>query len=264
MVDRGKRVLLITGASSGIGEAAVRRFAAAGYNAVAVARRKELLEKLAADLAGQAEVIPLAASVSESGIAEKATALCMERFGRLDVLINNAGSFEGIPVHDTTDAQLEDLIGVSISAPFRFSREAVKVMKPGSSVIHIGSTYGLIGGFNGGAYSVAKAGLVGLTTTMAGQYGRQGIRTNMIAPGVIRTARCDSFWDLDFFQRLNQEMTPIGRDCTVDDVVNTAFFLASDEGSFINGQSIAVDGGWSTTKFLSDKALSYDWTPPKG
>ena len=151
MVDRGKRVLLITGASSGIGEAAVRRFAAAGYNAVAVARRKELLEKLAADLAGQAEVIPLAASVSESGIAEKATALCMERFGRLDVLINNAGSFEGIPVHDTTDAQLEDLIGVSISAPFRFSREAVKVMKPGSSVIHIGSTYGLIGGFNGGA-----------------------------------------------------------------------------------------------------------------
>ncbi|RYE50039.1 MAG: SDR family oxidoreductase, partial [Rhizobiaceae bacterium] len=239
MVDQDKPVLLITGASSGIGEAATKRFAAAGYNVVAVARRKEMLDKLAADLSGQAEVIPFATSVAEDGVAEKATALCLDRFGRLDVLINNAGSFEGIPVHDTTDEQLDDLIGVSIRAPFRFSREAVKVMKPGSSVIHIGSTYGVIGGFNGGAYSVAKAGLVGLTTTMAGQYGRQGIRTNMIAPGVIRTAMCDSFWEMDFFQRLNQEMTPIGRDCTVDDVVNAAFFLASREGSFINGQSLA-------------------------
>ena len=156
MVDSSKPVLLITGASSGIGEAAVRRFAAAGYNVVAVARRKELLEQLAAELSGQAEVVPLAASVSEDGIAETATALCMDRFGRLDVLINNAGSFEGIPVHDTTDDQLEDLIGVSIKAPFRFSREAVKVMKPGSSVIHIGSTYGLIGGFNGGAFPGEK------------------------------------------------------------------------------------------------------------
>src|SRR4029077_4170842 len=119
-----------------------------------------------------------------------AIGLAMERFGRLDVLVNNAGSFDGTPVHDCDDDKLEEMIAVSIRAPFRFCREAIKVMKPGSSVIHIGSTYGLIGGFNGGAYSVAKAGLVGLTTTMAGQYGRQGIRTNMIAPGVIRTAMC--------------------------------------------------------------------------
>ena len=136
-------------------------------------------------------------------------------------------------------------------------------MKPGSSVIHIGSTYGLIGAFNGGAYSVAKAGLVGLTTTMAGQYGRQGIRTNMSAPGVIRTAMCDPFWEMDFFQRLNQEMPPLGRDCTVEDVVNAAFFLASKEGSFINGQSIAVDGGWSTAKFLCDEALYGERVPAK-
>src|SRR4051812_6182015 len=83
MVDQDKPVLLITGASSGIGEAATRRFAAAGYNVVAVARRKEMLDKLAADLSDQTEVLPFATSVAEDGVAEKATALCMDRFGRL-------------------------------------------------------------------------------------------------------------------------------------------------------------------------------------
>lgn len=256
-----KPVLLVTGASAGIGVAIAKRYAAGGYRIVLVARRKDKLDALASELAPLTDVEVFAADVSEPGVPEKAVAHAMERFGRLDVLINNAGSAKWAPVHDCDDQTLEEVIAVSIRGPFRFSREALKVMKPGSSVVHIGSTYGLIGGLNGGAYSVAKAGLVGLTTTMAAQYGALGIRTNLVAPGVVRTDMTEAAWDMPFFQRLNQEMTPADRDCTVDDIANMAFFLSSKEGSFVNGQSIAVDGGWSATKYLCDEAIAAERKP---
>jgi 3-oxoacyl-[acyl-carrier protein] reductase len=264
MVDQDKPVLLITGASAGIGDGIARYFAERGYRIVAVARRADKLEALKKDLAGTTEVEIFAGDVSDPDVPTNAVALAMSKFGRLDVLINNAGSAKWMPVAQCDDEVLEEVIAISIRGPFRFSREALKVMKAGSCILNISSTYALIGGMNGGAYSVAKAGLVGLTTTMAADYGTQGIRSNMVAPGVVRTDMTDAAWDLPFFQRLNQEMTPIDRDCTVEDVAATCFFLASKEGSFINGQNIAVDGGWSTTKYLGAEALTWDRIPPKG
>lgn len=264
MVDSSKPVLLITGASAGIGDGIARYFGERGYNIVAVARRKEKLEALKKDLAGTAEVEIFAGDVSDPDVPTNAVKLAMDKFGRLDVLINNAGSAKWMPVAQCDDDVLEEVIAISIRGPFRFSREALKVMKPGSCILNVSSTYALIGGMNGGAYSVAKAGLVGLTTTMAADYGALGIRSNMVAPGVVRTDMTDAAWDLPFFQRLNQEMTPMDRDCTVEDVAATCFFLASKEGSFINGQNIAVDGGWSTTKYLGNEALTWDRVPPKG
>jgi meso-butanediol dehydrogenase / (S,S)-butanediol dehydrogenase / diacetyl reductase len=96
---------------------------------------------------------------------------------------------------------------------------------------------------------------VGLTQTLAAQYGSAGIRANLVAPGVIKTDMTKDYWDAAFFQRLNQEMTPFHREGTVEDVANTIFFLASEQGSYINGQSIALDGGWTTTKYLCTEAL---------
>ncbi len=264
MVDQNKPVVLITGASAGLGDAIARYFGARGYRIVAVARRAEKLEALKKDLAGVTDVEILAGDVSEPNVPTDAVALAISKFGRLDVLINNAGSAKWMPVDQCEDDVLEEIVAISIRGPFRFSREALKVMKPGSSIINISSTYALIGGMNGGAYSVAKAGLVGLTTTMAADYGAKGIRSNMVAPGVVRTDMTDAAWDMPFFQRLNQEMTPMDRDCTPDDISATCFFLASKEGSFINGQNIAVDGGWSTTKYLCEEAIMSDRVPAKG
>jgi 3-oxoacyl-[acyl-carrier protein] reductase len=105
----------------------------------------------------------------------------------------------------------------------------------------------------GGAYCTVKAGLMGLTRAMAIQYGPQGIRTNYLAPHVVRTDMTDAIWDSDWFQRLNQEMTPMDRDATVEDVANTVAFLL-DEGSYFNGQTLAMDGGWTTTKYLAPEA----------
>jgi 3-oxoacyl-[acyl-carrier protein] reductase len=150
---------------------------------------------------------------------------------------------------------LDEVIDISLKAPFRFCRAVLREMGPGSSIINVGSVFGMIGGLDGGVYCAAKAGLIGLTQTLAAQYGANGVRSNLVAPGVIKTDMTKDAWDVPAFQRLNQEMTPFNREGTPQDVANTIFFLASDAGSYINGQTIALDGGWSTTKYLTLEAL---------
>jgi len=251
-----KPVLLVTGASSGLGDGIARRFAAGGYRVVAVARRKERLESLAKELSATTDIVTLAADVTSHDAPERAVELAMKSFGRLDCLVNNAGTGKWAPVHETDDATLNEVIDTSLKAPFRFSRAALKVMQAGASIINVGSVFGILGGLDGGVYCAAKAGLIGLTQALAVQYGAKGIRSNVVAPGVIKTDMTKDYWDAPGFRRLNQEMTPSDREGTVADVANAVYFLASSEGGFINGQTLSLDGGWSTTKFLSYEALT--------
>lgn len=250
-----KPVAIVTGASSGLGEAIARRLAAGGFRIVAVARRKNRLESLANDLAAFADARIYAADVTAPEAPEGAVELAMKSFDRLDCLVNNAGSGKWAPVMDTGDDMLNEVVEITLKAPFRFCRAALRVMGPGSSIINMGSVFGLIGGLDGGIYSAAKAGLIGLTQSVAVQYGARGIRCNLVAPGVIKTDMTKDHWDVPSFQRLNQEMTPFNRDGTPEDVANAVHFLASDQGSYINGQTLTLDGGWSTTKFLAQGAL---------
>lgn len=256
MSSSDKPVVIITGASAGIGDAIARRFAREGWNIVAVARRQERLEQLANDLKGSAEVAIVTGDVTDPETPKKAVKAATDTFGRLDCLVNNAGSGKWAPVGDTDDATLDEVIDTSLKAPFRFARESVAVMGPGSAIVNIGSVFGLTSGMAGGAYSTVKAGLVGLTRTLATDYGAKGIRTNLIAPGVIRTDMTDAYWESDYFQRTNHEVTPFDREGTAEDVANAVYFLASKEGSYINGQTIALDGGWSTTKYICAEALA--------
>jgi meso-butanediol dehydrogenase / (S,S)-butanediol dehydrogenase / diacetyl reductase len=258
-----ERVVLVTGASSGIGEAVARRFAAEGFNVVVVARRRERLERLSADLsslaqrtAQRAKVESVVADVTDKDAAERCVGAAMRTFGRLDCLVNNAGAGKWGRVGDTDDATLDEVIETSLKAPFRFCRAAVSVMRAGSSIINVGSTFGIVGGLKSAAYCAAKAGLIGLTQAVAVDYGARGIRANLVAPGVIKTQMTDASWSSEWFRRTNQEMTPFERDGTVEDVANLVFFLASPQGSYIQGQTIALDGGWTTTKFLSRDALT--------
>lgn len=250
-----KPVVLVTGASAGIGDAIARRFAKGGFRIVAVARRRERLEQLARELSGSTDVEICAIDVTAKDAPERAIGVAIEGFGKLDCLVNNAGSGKWAPVHETDDAMLDEVVDTSLKAPFRFSRAALGVMKSGSSIISVGSVYGILGGLNGGIYCTVKAGLIGLTQALAVQYGADGIRSNIVAPGVIKTDMTKDFWDTPGFRRTNHEMTPFNRDGTSEDVANAVYFLASEEGSYINGQTIALDGGWSTTKYLSYEAL---------
>jgi 3-oxoacyl-[acyl-carrier protein] reductase len=253
--SKEKPVLLVTGASSGIGDGIARRFAAGGYRMVALARRKERLDKLAQELSPATDIVVLAADVTSTDAPQRAVDLAMKSFGRLDCLVNNAGSGKWAPVHETDDATLNEVVDISLKAPFRFSRAALGVMQAGASIINIGSVFGIHGGLNGGVYCAAKAGLIGLTQALAVQYGAKGIRSNLVAPSVIKTDMTKDYWEAPAFRRVNQEMTPMNREGTIEDVANAVYFLASEQGSFINGQTLALDGGWSTTKFLSYEAL---------
>ena len=251
-----KPVVVVTGASAGIGDAVARRFAAGGYRIVAVARRADRLARLAQELSATTDVEILAADVTAANTPERTVEIATRAFGRLDCLVNNAGSGKWAPVHETDDGMLDEVIAISLKAPFRFCRAALRVMGPGSSIVNVGSVFGLIGGLNGGIYCAVKAGLIGLTQTLAAQYGANGIRSNLVAPGVIKTDMTKDYWNAPGFQRINQEMTPSNRDGTTRDVANAVYFLASEEGSYINGQTLALDGGWSTTKYLIPAALS--------
>lgn len=249
------KVAIVTGAAGGIGAGIVRRLGRAGVRVVGTGRNAGKLDALAAELEGTMEFSPIAADITADDAPKAVVDHAVATFGRLDMLVNNAGSFNFGPVHETTDAMLDEVLNISLRAPFRLCRESLAHMGEGASIVFIGSTWGLYGTPGGGAYSAVKAGQIGLMQTMAAEYGRKGVRSNYVAPTVVRTEMTDAFWDLDFFRRTNHELTPLARECTVEDVANTVSFLCSDEAGFINGQTIAVDGGVSTTRFVDPVAV---------
>jgi NAD(P)-dependent dehydrogenase (short-subunit alcohol dehydrogenase family) len=185
--------------------------------------------------------------------------LAVTRWGHIDFLINNAGVGNPKPLDETDDETLDYFLNLMLRAPFRLARDVLPHMPPGSAIINVTSTFAVVGGLRGGAYSAAKGGLTALTTHIACQYGSQGIRCNAVAPGVTRTPMVERRLQDKRFLKMNTEMTPHQRLATVDDIANTIAFLCSEGGSFINGQTIVVDGGWSSTKYLSDFALTSEW-----
>jgi NAD(P)-dependent dehydrogenase (short-subunit alcohol dehydrogenase family) len=251
------KVAVVTGAGSGIGLATSLAFLRADVAVVGVGRRPEKLEALQKAAGEQADrVATLAIDVTQDGAPQRSVALAMSRFGRLDYLVNNAGRGSPKPVHETDDETLDSSLDLMLRAPFRFTRQALEVMQSGSSIVNVSSTYALVGGLRGGAYSAAKAGLIGLTTHVACQYGSSGIRCNAVAPGVIPTEMTYHRLEDEGFRRMNYDMTPAKGWGTADDVASLIVFLCSDKANWINGQVIAIDGGWSSTKFLSEMALT--------
>ena len=250
------RVAIVTGAGSGIGRALVGLLAANGCATVAIGRSAEPLASLSEEFAGTGEIAVLAIDVTDDDAPFRAVSLALERFGRLDWLVNNAGIGKPLPVDETDDAMLDFFLDVHLRAPFRFCREAVSSMADGSAIVNLASSFAIIGGLRGGAYSAAKSGIVGLSKHMAAQYGPRGIRTNVVAPGVLETPMTAYAWNTARFRRMNFDMTPLNRTGTAKDAAHAIHFLLSDAARFINGQVLAVDGGWSATKFLSEAAIA--------
>ena len=249
------KVAIVTGAGGGIGAGIVRALGAKGVRVVGTGRSEAKLTALAESLGSTMEFSSIARDITDDDAPKAIVDHALATFGRLDIVVNNAGSFNFGPVHQTSDEMLDEVLAISLRAPFRLCREAQPHLGKGSSVVFIGSTWGIYGTPAGGAYSAVKAGLIGLMQTMAAEYGAQGIRSNYVAPTVVRTEMTDAFWDLDFFRRTNHELTPMDRECTVADVAHMVAFLTSDEAGFVNGQTIAVDGGISTTRYLAPEAI---------
>ncbi|MDA2889337.1 SDR family NAD(P)-dependent oxidoreductase [Mycolicibacterium sp. BiH015] len=249
-------VAIVTGASSGIGFGCATTLAEQGMSVLGTGRDAGRL----AELEKQSDrIATLAVDLTEDDAPQRIVAAALERWGRIDFLINNAGIGSPKPLHETDDEMLDHFLGVMLRAPFRLARDVIGHMQPGSAIINVTSTFAVVGGLRGGAYSAAKGGLTSLTTHIACQYGPLGIRCNAVAPGVTLTPMVETRLEDERFRKINTEMTPHQRLGRVEDIASTVAFLCSEGGSFINGQTIVVDGGWSSTKYLSDFALNSEW-----
>ncbi|PJE08642.1 SDR family oxidoreductase [Mycobacterium sp.] len=253
------QVAIVTGATGGIGSGCATRLADAGMAVLATGRDEAKLARLAQEIGDPERVATLAVDLSGDDAPRQIVDAAVSKWGRVDFLVNAAGIGSPKPLHETDDESLDHLLSLMLRAPFRLVREVLPHLGPGSGIVNITSTFAVVGGMRGGAYSAAKGGLTAMTTHIACQYGAQGIRCNAVAPGVIQTAMTEHRLEDERFRRINIEMTPHQRLGTVDDVAGTVAFLCSPGGAFINGQTIVVDGGWSATKYLSERALNSEW-----
>lgn len=253
-------VAIVTGAGSGIGLGTAIKLNEMGMCVLGVGRDPDKLAQMARRIPKTEQVATEAVDITLDEAPERIFEAAMARWGRVDYLINNAGLGSPKPLHETDDENLDHFLDVMLRAPFRLAREAVTRLQPGGAIINVSSIFGVVGGLRGGAYSAAKAGLDGLTRHIACQYGALGIRANSVAPGVTVTPMVEHRLEDPVFRRMNTEVTPHTRLGRVEDIAGTIAFLCSPGGSFINGQTIVVDGGWSTTKYLSEFGRTSTWT----
>ncbi|MCQ4346923.1 SDR family oxidoreductase [Pseudomonas stutzeri] len=236
------KVAFVTGAGQGMGRAMVRRFAEEGAVVVAADINLDAARETIEGLAG-GNALALACNVADSASVAAAMAAAVERFGRLDVLVNNAGVGSVDAFLDTPDEHWLRVIGVNLTGVFLCSREAARLMHQsgqGGVIVNLSST-AAITGEGPSHYCAAKAGVMGLTRSLARELAASKIRVNTIVPGPTNTPMMAGIPD-DWMQSMVKAI-PLGRMCEPDEIAKVAAFLASDDASFITGQNIAVNGG---------------------
>lgn len=234
------RVALVTGSTRGLGRGIAERFAREGARVVVNGRSGEDADRVAKEIGGGA--IGVAADISSSAEAARLVATTRDAFGRIDILVNNAGISLDNYVSRISDERWESVLATNLSGPLYLIREVVPILREqeAGAILNLLSWSGLRGNVGQGAYAASKAGLYGLTLSLAKELGRFGIRVNGISPAVMT----------DMSQQMTEELKkkargrrPIKIDGTPEDVAEAALFLASDRARFTTGQVLHVDGG---------------------
>jgi NAD(P)-dependent dehydrogenase (short-subunit alcohol dehydrogenase family) len=244
------KVALITGGTSGIGSATAIRFAQEGASVAITGRNPERGEQVIQDIvANGGEALFIRSDVRKAEDCRQAVDQTLERFGKIDVLFNNAGVFHPKSIPDCSEEEWDETIDSSLKGAFLMSKFALPSMiEQGSgSIIHTSSGWGILGGDKAAAYCAAKGGLIVMAKAMAIDHGPQGIRVNCVCPGDVLTPMLPDdaekrgmSWD-DY--AVGAADRPLGRMGTVEDIANAVLFLASDESSFVTGDALVVDGG---------------------
>jgi len=240
-------VAIITGAARGIGRQAAITLAERGYRVAAndLEVPEDTLEELRS--AG-ADVLSLPGDVSDEAAVRGMVGTVLENLGRIDVLVNNAGISAIVPAEDTTLADWERTLSVNLTGPFLMCREFGRVMlgQGSGSIVNVSSVAGLLGVSDRVAYNASKHGLVGLTRTLAAEWGGRGVRVNAVCPGWVKTEMDEEdqgaggYTDTDIEGRV-----PMARFAKPEDIARAIAFLADPEWSgFVNGHTLSVDGGW--------------------
>ena len=247
------KAVVVTGASSSLGMAITEMLAREGAHVLAVAMGTKRLEELAVRLGdAPGEIVPFVGDMTVKADIEGMVDEAVKRFGKLDILINNAGLMDDYsPVGEFTDAVFEKVLKLNLEAPAYAMRRAIREFERegGGTIINIASVGGLFGGRAGAAYTASKHGLIGLTKNTAFMYAHKNIRCNAICPGSIKR----EMGSYDFVEELNETGKGmamkgeglVDRPGEAEEIAEVAVFLASDSASYVNGQAIVVDGGWT-------------------
>jgi len=241
------RVAIVTGASSGLGDRFARVLHAAGATVVVAARRTERLEALAAELGDR--VVPVTCDVAVDADCERLVETALAVRGRLDVLVNNAGIGTPMPAEREPIDHFRNVVEVNLNALFLLSQLAARPMleQGKGSIVNISSMLGLVGSapIKQASYCASKGAVVNLTRELGAQWGRKGVRVNAIAPGwFLSEMTQDMFGDgssMDFLAR----NCPMGRAGEAHELDGALLYLAGDASSYVTGQTIVVDGGWT-------------------
>src|SRR5215203_5230595 len=246
MKDR-EEVAVVTGAARGIGRRVALVLAEEGFRIVAndLAAPEETLELLRS--AG-AKILSVPGDVSDEAEVREMAGAVMGEFGRVDVLVNNAGISAIVPAEETRLTEWNRTLAVNLTGPFLMCKEFCKMMleRGSGSIVNVASVAGLLGVSDRAAYNASKHGLIGLTRTLAAEWGGRGVRVNAVCPGWVKTEMDEEdrvgggYTDADIEGRV-----PMGRFATPEDVARAVAFLADPEWSgFVNGHTLSVDGGW--------------------
>ncbi len=246
-----RKVVVVTGAGSGIGKATAECFASEGALVVAGEIDPVRLDALVSELkTGGAEVVGVQGNVAKVEDCQRLINAAVEHFGRLDVLVNNAGIMDHFePVAECDDATWNRVMGVNLFAHMYTMRLAIPIMlaQGGGVIVNVASAAGLGGGFAGAAYTASKHGVVGLVRNTAVMYGKQGIRCVAVCPGGVNTNISQSIGPTPSqagYAALGPGMATMPRGGEPQELANVILFLASPEASFVNGAAVPVDGGW--------------------
>jgi NAD(P)-dependent dehydrogenase (short-subunit alcohol dehydrogenase family) len=243
------KVAIVTGGGTGIGAAIATTFAREGARVTITGRRKETLGDVAdAIAAAGGHALAVAGSVTAEADVQHAVAATLATFGRVDVLVNNAGNLSHAgPFHETTDEVWDGVLDVFLKGVFRFSRAVIPHMlrQGGGSIVNIGSVLGLKASpaLPMHPYAVAKAGVAILTKTIAVQYAKEGIRCNCVAPAVTETPLTASRLQDASVRKALETLHPLGRLGRPEDIAQAVLYLASDEARWTTGTILTVDGG---------------------
>jgi len=242
------KVAVVTGASSGLGVAFAQALAEAGADVVLGARRVERLEdtRKLVEAAGR-RALPVQTDVARPEDCQALVDAGMSEFGRIDVLVNNAGVGTAHPATRETPEEFRQVIDVNLNGCYWMAQACGRVMQPGSSIVNISSVLGLTtAALPQAAYSASKAGLIGLTRDLAQQWtGRKGIRVNALAPGFFASEMTEQYPD-GYLDSMGPRI-PAGRKGDAAELAAALVFLASDAGGYVTGQTLAVDGGMTIT-----------------
>lgn len=243
-----KKVAVVTGGSQGIGRRTAELFAERGWR-VAIIDLREPTETVGLIEANGGEAMGYAANVTDEAAVAGFAQTVFARYGQVDALVNNAGISLIVPAEETSAADYRRVLEVNLVAPFLLAKafgEKMLAAKSGA-IVNVASIAGLVGVADRAAYNASKHGLVGLTRTLAAEWGGRGVRVNAVCPGWVKTEMDDSAQAGGFYGDADIEnRVPMGRFASPEDIARAIYFLAdSRESPFVNGHTLVVDGGWT-------------------